>query len=288
MLQAVRSAPSVLGQSTDLVIGFLHAQAAADGGFVGRSGASDLYYTVFGLEGLLALGAEVSPEKVETYLRSFGGGDGLDLVHLACLARCWSHLPAGRLPEDARRGILDNLRKYQSPDGGYAQFGEADCSSAYGCFLALAAFQDLGDAIPSPSILRRCLEALRTLDGAYANEPGLSTGSTSATAAAATILQSVGGPVDSGVGDWLLARYMPGGGFVASPETPAPDLLSTATCLHALAGLGIPLDEVREPCLDFIDSLWNSRGGFCGHWADDFLDCEYTYYGLLALGHLRQ
>jgi len=43
---------------------------------------------------------------------------------------------------------------------------------------------------------------------------------------------------------------------------------------------------IREPCLDFIDSLWVNRGGFYGTWDDDALDTEYTYYGLLALGHL--
>jgi hypothetical protein len=43
---------------------------------------------------------------------------------------------------------------------------------------------------------------------------------------------------------------------------------------------------MRERCLDFIDSLWTNKGGFHGHWADDDLDAEYTFYGLLALGHL--
>ena len=41
-----------------------------------------------------------------------------------------------------------------------------------------------------------------------------------------------------------------------------------------------------ETCLDFIDTLWTARGGFFGHWEDTHLDCEYTYYALLALGHL--
>jgi hypothetical protein len=43
---------------------------------------------------------------------------------------------------------------------------------------------------------------------------------------------------------------------------------------------------VHERCLDFLDSLWSADGGFHGHWADDQLDSEYTFYGLLALGHL--
>jgi len=50
----------------------------------------------------------------------------------------------------------------------------------------------------------------------------------------------------------------------------------------------LPIVSVREPCLDFIDTLWSNEGGFHGHWHDDLLDVEYTFYGLLALGHLAQ
>ena len=84
----------------------------------------------------------------------------------------------------------------------------------------------------------------------------------------------------------LLAQAHPQGGFRALPGSPIPDLLSTATAIHALVGLHVDLSVYKESCLDFIDSLWTNRGGFYGHWEDDILDCEYTYYGLLALGHL--
>ncbi|WP_075088199.1 prenyltransferase/squalene oxidase repeat-containing protein [Verrucomicrobium spinosum] len=77
-----------------------------------------------------------------------------------------------------------------------------------------------------------------------------------------------------------------GGGFLAVPGAPLPDLLSTATALHALESLQTNWQVLREPSLDFVDSLWNAEGGFHGHWADDDLDVEYTSYGLLALGHL--
>jgi len=53
-----------------------------------------------------------------------------------------------------------------------------------------------------------------------------------------------------------------------------------------MAGMHVDFSKVKEPCLDFIDTLWNSQGAFYGTWEDDALDCEYTYYGLLALGHL--
>ena len=46
------------------------------------------------------------------------------------------------------------------------------------------------------------------------------------------------------------------------------------------------MGSIKEPCLDFVDSLWTNQGAFYGNWTDDMLDVEYTYYGLLALGHL--
>ncbi|MEI9898240.1 MAG: prenyltransferase/squalene oxidase repeat-containing protein [Chthoniobacter sp.] len=127
----------------------------------------------------------------------------------------------------------------------------------------------------------------RTPDGAWANARGLKAGSTNATAAAVTLLHQLGVPVNQSVGDWLLAQAHPDGGFLAMPAAPMPDLLSTATALHALSCLEREVPPaVRERCLDFIDTLWNAEGGFHGHWADDHLDAEYTFYGLLALGHL--
>lgn len=46
------------------------------------------------------------------------------------------------------------------------------------------------------------------------------------------------------------------------------------------------MEKLKEPLLDYIDTLWTAKGGFHGSWEDDDLDIEYTYYGLLALGHL--
>ena len=73
--------------------------------------------------------------------------------------------------------------------------------------------------------------------------------------------------------------------FSGGADRSVPDLLSTATALHALATAGVSLAEIKEPCLDFLDRLWTGRA-FRGHLTDDVEDCEYTYYALLALGHL--
>ena len=126
------------------------------------------------------------------------------------------------------------------------------------------------------------LQRLRAADGGYANHPDIGRDSHRHRGRRA-LLRHLGAAIRLGAGLWLLARHRPAAS--SRRATPVPDLLSTATALHALVSLHVP-SAVREPCLDFLDSLWTNRGGFYGTWADDTVDCEYTYYALLALGHL--
>ena len=286
MLQVARLSPKSLGDSAELVRDYLCGLHNPDGGFQDRAGNSDLYYTVFGLEGLIALRADLPLAAVRGYLTGFGDGASLDFIHLGCLARCWAALPRNLhdgLPTDA---ILARVDSYRSEDGGFAaEPGQAD-GTVYHSFIALGAYQDLGREVPNSGGLVSCVNRLRADDGGYANQHDVPHGLTPSTAAAVTLLRQLGAPVPAGTAEWLLSRCRPDGGFFATPLAPLPDLLSTATALHALAGLHAPFDTIREPCLDFIDTLWTSRGGFLGSWADDTLDGEYTYYGLLALGHL--
>ncbi len=291
MLQIARLAPRVLGDSTDLVRAFLRSRLNENGAGMDRVGKADLYYTIFAIAGLQALegsgaGDLGQPEgwtPTAEYLRTFGEGEGLDFVHLGALARCRAAIGSHEFAAE----VLARLEKHRSRDGGYALEQNAERGNAYGCFVALGAYQDLGVPQPEPLRMVQCLKLLETPDGAWGNLRGMKQGTVTATAAAVTMLHQLGMPMNAGVGEWLLAQAHPQGGWVAVPGAPIPDLLSTATALHALACLECPLPEaIRERCLDFIDSLWNASGGFHGHWADDFLDAEYTFYGLLALGHL--
>jgi geranylgeranyl transferase type-2 subunit beta len=304
MLQVARVAPKVLGESTQLVRGFFERQFSEEGGARDRAGKSDLYYTIFALAGLQAVGsdlstlncphatADFSPNlesqlSTSSWLRTFGDGDGLDLVHLGALARCWAAVGLEKIPADSADAMLARIERHRARDGGYDADIDAGHGNAYACFVALGAYQDLQRELPEPLRMVQCLKLLETSDGAWANAAGLKTGSTNATAAAVTLLHQLGIPMNPSIGDWLLARAHPQGGFLAMPEAPMPDLLSTATALHALACLERELPSpIRERCLDFIDTLWSAEGGFHGHWADDQLDAEYTFYGLLALGHL--
>ena len=124
--------------------------------------------------------------------------------------------------------------------------------------------------------------------GGFSNDIKIKAASTNATAAAMLVLKHLGRSSNKKDEEWLFAQCKSDGGFVAMPKAPVPDLLSTATALHALAVTGFEIDTIKEKCLDFVDSLWSGKGGFHGNWTDSIVDCEYTYYGLLALGHLAK
>jgi len=287
MLQVARLAPAILGsEASELVEGFVRSQQHADGGFCNRDGRSDLYYTSFAIDALTALQAELPDKELRGYLTSFGEGDGLDFVHLCCLARTWSALEKNGRAID---GILAKLEEiYRTPDdGGYNQAPDASFGSCYGAFLAYGAYSDHGRIpLEVERIIPESLDALTSDVGAWSNDRYVPVPNVPATAAAITLHRNLREPIPAATADWLLGSVHEQGGFTAFPGAPMPDLLSTAVALHALDGLQVSFQEHREPCLDFIDSLWTAAGGFHGTWNDEDLDLEYTYYGLLALGHL--
>lgn len=266
MLQVARLAPNLLQEAAEPVATFLRDQFNDDGGAKDRSGQSDLYYTVFALEGLIALRQELPADRVKAYLETFGHGGGLDFVHFASLARCWA-----AIGEKWSSGFLGTAKRTAE-----AIFGGD--GSVYHEFLRFGAFEDLKLPLPPrEKIASRILE-LQSPDGSFL-------GTTPTTAGAVTLLHHVGVDVPPKALEWLLARVSPKGGFLPAPDSPVPDLLSTATALHALTAAHASIGALKDPMLDFVDSLWTGKG-FCGSWADDVVDSEYTYYGLLALGHL--
>ena len=306
MLQVARLAHRILGDSTLLVRDFFLRQQRADGSFPDRSGNSDLYYTVFGLEGLVAVHIPTldgmadpnsfghSDARAREYLCSFTNLGGLDFVHLCCLARAWAaanNLDSAGAPFPFREAVIKQLMGYQSADGGFNPLAGSSSGTAYGAFLGYGACQDLTYEFPQPGKLAESLNSLKAEEGGWLNERSVlgassKQGATNATAAAIAVLRNLGEPVPPAAGEWLLRQVHPQGGFLAVPNAPMPDLLSTATALHSLSAVQIPFKAIQESCLDFVDSLWTNEGAFHGHWGDDHLDCEYTYYGLLALGHL--
>lgn len=290
MLQVARLSPRLLGEAAANVEAYLSGERTALGAFRNRAGDADLYYTVFGLDALAALrtgpAAAGSDEDRRTaaYLAGFGGGAGLDLVHLACLAR--ARAAVGDRDRVAGALLASRIEALRRDDGGWAMSAGDSASTTYGTFLAVAAFQDLGGAPADPAAAARYLASTALTGGGYALDATTPVATTPTTAAAVVALRQLGEGAAPRTAAWLRARHHPEGGFVAAEGGTMPDLLSTAVALHALSVLDSPCADLAEPLLDFVDSLWTARGAFYAHWAEDATDCEYTFYGLLALGHL--
>ncbi len=285
MLQVARLAPSVLGDATPLVLEYLLGELTDAGGAADRAGKPDLYYTAFLLDGLIALSEDLPADRVRPYLESFGDGEDLDLVHRACLVRCWAALGGDWPSETFVPSALEHLGACRSADGSFGMDPGRKRGTLYDAFLALGVYQDVGASMPAPAVLGAAMHELRTPDGGFSNESELRWGMGPSTAAAVAVLGQLELPIPEDAGRWLLSQIHPKGGFKAIPDAPMPDLLSTATILHALSIVGVDIGAGKELCLDYVDTLWSGRS-FYGHWADEELDVEYTFYALLALGHL--
>lgn len=289
MLQVARLAPAVLGdEASGLIEAFVRSQQNEDGGYQDRDGVSDLYYTCFAIDALTALQLPLPEDTLGAYLQSQAEKLGeLDFVHLCCLLRSLS-----ALEKNADAKLVDSalaaVESYRTADGGYNQTADANTGSAYACFLAYGSYADQRRDLPNSNGVTACLDSLADHeDGGWANDTVFPVTNVPATSAAVALSRNLRHPIPANTAEFLLSAFHPaGGGFLPFPGAPLPDLLSTAVALHALDGLQANFSRIAEPCLDFIDSLWTAEGGFHGNWDDDVLDLEYTYYGLLALGHL--
>ena len=284
---AVRQGLERLGPGRAGIQNFLTARVQSDGGFSGRSPASDLYYTAFGLDCLTALDPALPLDGLHDYVARFGTGAGLDFMHLVSLARCWTRLP----PESATGGgrsevLLNRLTPYACANGGYNTVAGATQASATANYLVTAVYHDLGAPLPDVAGLLRSLSPLRTADGAYANLPGLASGTALATAGVLTLHHTFNQPVDWTAAQWLMDQFCEEGGCLSTPGAPVPDVLSTATALFAFQLLGLDTSGIAPACLAFVDSLQQPGGGYGGHRLDKTADCEYTFYALMTMGCL--
>lgn len=282
--RTARRTQDVLGATAERTVAFILSRLNKDGGFRGRGGASDLYYSFFAAAALDALGVQPPRTDLAAFLARQGSPASLDFIHAACLARLRALLEGPALPSADRAALAARIEDFRAAGGGYKHSNACTGGSVYGCLMASLVHEDLGVAVPDPDGILACINQLRTADGAYANEQSLPLGTTTATAGALVLLDALDRPPDEPALRWLASQWSDAGGFIATPGAPVPDLLSTGTALYALTRLHRPLPVSAHKCGDAIRAFLDPSGGFRGVVFDTMPDCEYTYYGLLAVG----
>lgn len=285
LVETAGGACDYLAAANDIIADFILSLQNEDGGFRGRAAESDLYYTAFALECLAITHGDIQEDRVLPYLEREAGKEQ-DLIHTVSLVRCMKRVQSTDILQKYRDTLYRHIEQFHIAGAGYSPVLPRESGTPYGCFLAVTALNELAMPLPPGDEIAACLEETRADDPSYGNEPGMEEGTVTAVAATLVLQLLMKLPVDERVFVWLIQQYDTRGGFLASPRTPVPDLLSTAVALYTLKTAGISLGEIHTSCLEYIEGLWDDRGGFRGSWQDDTPDCEYTFYGLLALGCL--
>jgi geranylgeranyl transferase type-2 subunit beta len=276
---------------------YLRDQQRADGGFSGREGPSDMYYTSFGLRGLALLGelrGEVAARAGE-FLRARLSGeapivDFLSLIFAAALVQLAAGVDvfAGKAAgwREATASALENMRR---PDGGYAKTAEGQTSSLYHTFLVVVCLEVLGLPIVGRERLIDFVRSRRREDGGFVEMSPMKRSGTNPTAAAVGLLKILAAldPVTrQGTIEFVSAMQTEEGGLRANTRIPIADLLSTFTGTLTLADLAAPQAIDLAAGRRYAESLQVPAGGFHGAAWDTGADVDYTFYGLATLALL--
>ncbi len=270
---------------------YLLAAQRPEGGFAGREGECDLYYTSFGLRGLALLGQLYGPpaERAAHFLttRLSQYETVLDLVSLiygASLLQSAAGIDVlAAAPPDWTDKVDATLTQLRRPDGGYSKTNEGYASSTYHSFLVLLCLQLRERPVADHAALVRFLLSQRGEDGGFreirvAKRSG--TNPTAAAIGALKILDAVSQEVRQGAIRFLAAMQTPEGGLRANSRIPLADLLSTLTGLLSLTDLDAGHCVDSRAVARFTQSLELPDGGFRAAAWDEFPDAEYTFYGL--------
>ena len=277
---------------------FLLRQQTETGGFQGREGDADLYYTGFAVRALAVSGG-VEPEcrdKIANYLSTI---DPLTLGVIDLLSWLYSALvvqaAGGRdvlqhMPQNFADQITTEIEKQRTSDGGYAKSTEGAMGSTYQSVLVALTYELLGRKIPRRNAMVQFLYDRQRDDGGFVEIAPMKRSGTNPTAAAVALLNQLNGMEDDITEDvtgFLTDVVSAEGGFQANTRIPFADGLSTFTGL--LTAQDLRRRDLISPdkILNWVGtSLELPSGGFRGASWDQQADVEYSFYGLGILGLL--
>ena len=280
---------------------FLSAQQP-DGGFAGREGGSDLYYTTFAMRGLSILGELYgeTADRVEAFLKPQLSSrqtivDFFSLFYAANLLKvsAGKDVFADADPKwpDQVAEFLETLRR---EDGGYAKSPLGHAGSTYHTFLVMLVLQLIEKPIPNPQGILDYLERHRDEDGGWheiraSKRPG--TNPTAAAIGSLQILDAIDEAKDPELVattlDFLVEMQTEEGGLRANTRIPIADLLSSFTGALTLIDLQA-FDEIDIAAYRrFVYSMQRDDGGFQAAAWDTAHDVEYSFYGLGCMALLE-
>jgi len=279
---------------------FLTACQNPDGGYSGREGESDLYYTGFALRGLAVLDA-LTPEICERaagFLRVCLTRQTTVVDFFSFLYACVLVQATGGVdvladsPADWPQRVADALATFRTKDGGYNKSPGAASGSTYHTFLVGLCFELLGQSLPNGLEILQFVQSRRRDDGGYVEVSAMRRSGTNPTAAAVGLFHLLKGSEPTTTDFAPTIEYlaqMPSmeGGIRANDRIPLADLLSTFTGCWTLAQLNA-IDRINpRRALNYVQSLERPEGGFLGGVWDEASDVEYTFYGLGSLALLQ-
>lgn len=279
---------------------YLAARQNPDGGFSGREGPSDLYYTGFALRGLAALDVLTVDQarRAGNFLRGCITGKTSVVDFYSFLYSCLLVQAGGggdvldQSPADWPLRVAQTLADFRTPDGGYNKSPGAAGGSTYHTFLVGLCFEMLGQSPPEPERMIAFIHERRREEGGFVEVKPMRRSGANPTAAAVGTLQLLQGlesmtDIIPGVIDFLAGMPSEEGGMRANDRVPLADLLSTFTGLWTLDQLG-GLDRIdRQLALAYAHDLEMPGGGFKGGLWDETADVEYTFYGLGTVALLQ-
>lgn len=283
---------------------FLRAQKD-DGGFGGRMGGSDLYYTSFALRGLSILGELYGEpaEKAAVFLRGQLGAkqtivDFFSLFYAANLLKVSAGIDIfAEADPQWRDNVAEFMGTLRRDDGGYAKAPEGHAGSTYHTFLVVLVLELLEKEIPAPESIVAFLDSRRDPEGGWREiRASKRAGTNPSAAAVATLnilrqhdpnLPFLDHDAKERTLDFLCEMQTDEGGLRANTRIPIADLLSSFTGGLTLMDLE-SFDELDVELLrKFVHSLQLSDGGFQAAAWDDAHDVEYSFYGLGCLALLN-
>ena len=277
---------------------FIFSRQQRDGGFLGREGDSDLYYTSFAVRGLGVLGGMSAEEAthVGRFIQSFDWRklhviDLTSWLYTALVTQAFGGPdPFANQPPDWAEQIAQKLESVRTSDGGYAKSTEGAIGSTYQSFLVAMTYELLGKKVAKPNKLGQFILDRQRDDGGFVEISPMKNSGINPTAAAAVLLRRLGFDDDqltADLRDFLKQVRGTEGGFQANSRIPFSDGLSTFTGLLIAQEFEL-LDLLNVANLEsFItQQLEFPTGGFRGASWDEQADVEYSFYGLGVLGLL--